>query len=124
MNEPVFENSMFTDDKSYEISIRAWVCIQNATTGYKRAPQLILQNYNTLRRDLFWTNSQAVATDVSIYEVSNSYFDEWIPLENDKTFIYTDYEVALVIAFWEGRFERRLQRTSCNEQALFFIQKL
>ena len=37
-NEPVFENSMFTDDKSYEISIRAWVCIQNVTTGYKRAP--------------------------------------------------------------------------------------
>ena len=38
MNEPVFENSMFTDDKSYEISIRAWVCIQNGTTCYKRAP--------------------------------------------------------------------------------------
>ena len=38
MNEPVFENSVFTDDKSYEISIRAWVCIQNVTTGYKRAP--------------------------------------------------------------------------------------
>ena len=33
MNEPVFENSMFTDDKSCEISIRAWVCIQDATTG-------------------------------------------------------------------------------------------
>ena len=25
MNEPVFKNSMFTDDKSYKISIRAWV---------------------------------------------------------------------------------------------------
>ena len=38
MNQPVFENSMFTDDKSYEINIRVWVCIQNATTCYKRAP--------------------------------------------------------------------------------------
>ena len=60
---------------------------------------------------LFWTNSQAVATDVSIYEVGNGYFDEWIPLENDKIFIYTDYEVALVIAFWEGR-----SNGDCNEQ--------
>ena len=42
MNEPVFENSMFTDDKSYEISIRAWVRIQNATTGHEQAPKLIL----------------------------------------------------------------------------------
>ena len=38
MKEPFFEKSMFTDDKSYEISIRAWVCIPDATTGYKRAP--------------------------------------------------------------------------------------
>ena len=38
VNEPIFENSMFTDDKSYEISIRAWVCIQNATTGCELAP--------------------------------------------------------------------------------------
>ena len=38
MNEPVFKNSMFSDDKSYEISIHSWVCIQNATTGYKRGP--------------------------------------------------------------------------------------
>ena len=27
MNEPVFENSMFTNDKHYEISIHVWVCI-------------------------------------------------------------------------------------------------
>ena len=38
MNKPVFKNSMFTDDKSYEIIIRMWVCIQNMTTGYKQAP--------------------------------------------------------------------------------------
>ena len=38
MNKPVFENSMFTNDKSYEIIIRMWVCIQNMTTGYKQAP--------------------------------------------------------------------------------------
>ena len=50
--------------------------------------------------------------DVSIYEVRNSYFEEWILLENDESFIYTDYEVALVIAFWGGRFELQLQRTS------------
>ena len=50
MDAPVFENSMFTDDKSYEISIRAWVCIEKATTGYKRA---ILPSYNTLRINLF-----------------------------------------------------------------------
>ena len=37
MNEPVFENSMFTDDESYEMSIRARVSNQNATTGYKQA---------------------------------------------------------------------------------------
>ena len=29
------QNSMFTDGKSYEINIHAWVCIQNTTTGYK-----------------------------------------------------------------------------------------
>ena len=52
MNKPVFENSMFTYDESYEISIRAWVCVQNGTTGYKRMPQLILPNYNTLRISL------------------------------------------------------------------------
>ena len=33
MNEPVFENSMFTDDKSYQVSIRAWVAF--------RTPQLV-----------------------------------------------------------------------------------
>ena len=38
MNEPVFENSMFTDDKSYEISIYTWVFIQNIKTGYKQLP--------------------------------------------------------------------------------------
>ena len=38
MNEPVFKNSMFPDDKSYEISICVGVCIQNATNGYKRVP--------------------------------------------------------------------------------------
>ena len=38
MNKPVFENSMFTNDKSYEIIIRMGVCIQNMTTGYKQAP--------------------------------------------------------------------------------------
>ena len=43
MKEPVFENSMFTDDKSYEISICAWVCIPDTTTGYKGVPSLILQ---------------------------------------------------------------------------------
>ena len=26
---------MFTNDESYEISIRAWVCMKNATTGCK-----------------------------------------------------------------------------------------
>ena len=52
MNKPAFENSMFTDDESYEINIRAWVCVQNGTTGYKRAPQLILPNYITLRISL------------------------------------------------------------------------
>lgn len=32
------KNSMFTDDKSYEMSIQAWVCTQNTTTGYKQVP--------------------------------------------------------------------------------------
>ena len=50
MKEPVFEKCMCTDVKSYKMSIRAWVCIQNATTSYKRAPQLILPNYETLRQ--------------------------------------------------------------------------
>ena len=39
--------------------------------------------------------------DVFIYEVGNSYFDKWIPLENGKSFIYSDYEVTLVIAYWK-----------------------
>ena len=38
MNKLVFENSMFTDDKSYVISICMWVCIQNATTDCKQVP--------------------------------------------------------------------------------------
>ena len=50
--------------------------------------------------------------DVFIYEVGNSYFDKWIPLENSKSFIYSDYEVTLVIAYWEGRFKQRLQTIS------------
>ena len=54
----------------------------------------------------------SVVTYVSIYEVRNIYFDEWILLENDKSFIYTDYEVALVLAFWEGWFKQQLQQTS------------
>ena len=33
------------------------------------------------------------------YEVRNSYFDERIPLENDKSFIYSDYKVPLVTAY-------------------------
>ena len=53
MSEPVFENSMFTEDKSYEMSIRAWVCIQKATTGHKQAPWLILPHYNTLRLNFY-----------------------------------------------------------------------
>ena len=64
MNKLVFENSMFTDDKSYVISICMWVCIQNATTDCKQVPWLILLNYDTLRKNLFLTNSQAVATHV------------------------------------------------------------
>ena len=68
-------------------------------------------------------NSQAIVTDVSIYEVRNSYFDEWIPLENDKSFIYTDYEVALVVAFWEGWFKWQLQRTSLLVIGSLFIKK-
>ena len=106
MNEPVFENSMFTTDK--DLHSEHDNLLQTGALIL-----LILQNYNTLRIDLFWTNSQAVATDVSIYEVRSSYFDKWIPLENDKSFnIYSDYEVTLVIAFREGQFEWWLQRTS------------
>ena len=112
MNEPVFENSMFTDDKSYERN--SCVGLHSGRDNWLQTDALaqILPNYNTLRISLFWTNSQAVATDVSIYEVGNSYFDKWIPLENGKSFICSDYEVALVLADWEGRFERRLQTTS------------
>ena len=28
MNKPVFKNNMFTDDKSYEISIHMWVAFR------------------------------------------------------------------------------------------------
>ena len=50
--------------------------------------------------------------DVFIYEVGNSYFDKWIPLKNGKSFIYSDYEVTLVIAYWEGWFKQQLQTIS------------
>ena len=50
--------------------------------------------------------------DVFIYEVGNSYFDKWIPLENNKSFLYSDYEVTLVIAYWEGWFKQWLQTIS------------
>ena len=46
------------------------------------------------------------------YEVRNSYFDERIPLENDKSSIYSDYKVPLVTAYWECRFEQWLKQTS------------
>ena len=96
MNEPVFEDSMFTDDQSYQISFRTWVCIQNATTGFNREPWLILPNYDTLRINLFWTNSQAVATDFLC--------ETWLFSEKEKmkkSFIFSDYEVALVTAYWK-----------------------
>ena len=38
LSDLVFKNSMFTNNKSYEISICAWVCIHNVATGYKWAP--------------------------------------------------------------------------------------
>ena len=50
--------------------------------------------------------------DVFKYEVGNSYFDKWIPLENGKSFICSDYEVTLVIAYWEGWFKQWLQTIS------------
>ena len=41
-----------------------------------------------------------------------SYFDERIPLESDKSFIYSNYEVPSVTAYWEGQFEQWLKQTS------------
>ena len=31
-----------------------------------------------------------------LHEVRNSYFNKRIPLENDRSILYSDYEVALV----------------------------
>ena len=42
---------------------------------------------------------------IFLYVVRNSYIDERISLENDKSFIYSDYKVALVTAYREGRFK-------------------
>ena len=66
MNEPVFKNSMFSDDKSYKISIHSWVCIQNATTGYKRGPYLILVNYNQNTFSIAW---ELESTDVTFLHI-------------------------------------------------------
>ena len=90
-----------------------WVCIQSATTGYKRAPKLILPNYDTLRINLFWMDSQAVVTDVFFFNrVTNSYLDKRIPLENDKSIIYSDYEVVVVCNSVSGRSVRTVIETN------------
>ena len=41
-----------------------------------------------------------------LYKVKNSYFAKRIPLEKDKSFLYSDYEVTLVTAYREGWLER------------------
>ena len=45
-----------------------------------------------------------------LYEVTN--FDERIPLENDKSFIYSDYEVAVVCNSISGRSVRTVIETN------------
>ena len=47
-----------------------------------------------------------------LYEAGNSYFNKRILLKNDKSFINSDYEVALVTAYRERQFEWWLKRTS------------
>ena len=62
MNGNVSVNTMFINTKSYEMNIRVWFRIQNATIDNKRAPLLILPKYDTSRINLLSTHSQAVAT--------------------------------------------------------------
>ena len=44
--------------------------------------------------------------------VTNSYFDKRIPLENDKSIIYSDYEVAVVCNSISGRSVRTVIETN------------
>ena len=73
MNEPVFENSMFTDDKSYEISIRAWVCIPDAT---------------------LWLQTGALADSTELQYTENKFILNKFPR---RMFLYTKWEIAMLI---------------------------
>ena len=44
--------------------------------------------------------------------VTNSYFDKRIPLENDKSIIYSDYEVEVVCNSISGRSVRTVIETN------------
>ena len=53
-------------------------------------------------------------TDVFFFfnRVTNTYFDKIIQLENDKLFIYSDYEVAVVCNGISGRSVRTVIETN------------
>ena len=52
-------------------------------------------------------------TDVFIFNrVKNSYFDKRNPLENDKSIIYSDYEVIVVCNSISGRSVRTVFETN------------
>ena len=58
-------------------------------------------------------DSQAVVTNVFFFNrVTNSYFDKRIPLENDKSIIYSDYEVEVVCNSISGRSVRTVIETN------------
>ena len=53
-------------------------------------------------------------TDVFFFfnRVTNSYFDKRIPLENDKSILYSDYEVVVVCNNILGRSVRTVFETN------------
>ena len=58
-------------------------------------------------------DSQAVVTNVFFFNrVTNSYFDKRIPLENEKSIIYSDYEVEVVCNSISGRSVRTVIETN------------
>ena len=76
---------------------------------------MILPKYETLIIYLFSKPSQAVATDVLLHLLRNSYFDTRILLENEILFIHSDYEVALVCNSMSGRSVRTVIETALGK---------
>ena len=108
MNDKVSENSMFINIKSYEMSIRVWFRIQNATIDSIRAPLPVLPKYDASRINLFWTHF------LSYFFVSNEMRTATLVKEFCwKMMNHLLNQITMwhqyVIVYRRGRFERWLK---------------